>query len=78
MDCAGNGKVADLEHWHHNMFRVIWKNRALREEFIQFHLYDEGRINQAEFRFSLQPVMLQVGAYPASSYRHVPFKRVNY
>lgn len=70
--------VAQLEHWHHNMFRVVWNNRALREEFIQFHMSDRGSIDTAEFRFSLNPLMLQVGAYPASAYRHVSFERVSY
>ncbi|TVQ65084.1 MAG: serine hydrolase [Balneolaceae bacterium] len=70
--------TAVLEHWHHNMFRVLWENRALREEFIHFRISDEGRIDTAEIRFSLNPLMLQVGAYPASSYRNVPFQRVSY
>ena len=64
---------AELEHWHHNTFRIVWENRALREEFMQFHLDYEGNINELEIRFALRPMMLQVGAYPSDYYRDVTF-----
>lgn len=68
---------AELEHWHHNTFRIVWENRALREEFLQFHMDYEGNIDKIEIRFSLRPMMLQVGAYPTNYYRDVTFiKRV--
>lgn len=60
---------AALEHWHYDTYRAIWKNRALREEFMQFHLDKNGRIAALEFEFVLRPMLLQVGAYP-SNYTH--------
>ena len=67
---------ADLEHWHHNTFRIIWDNPALREDFLQFHMNLEGEIDSAEIRFTLRPMMLQVGSYPTNYYRDVMFERV--
>lgn len=59
-----------LEHWHYDTFRAIWKNRAQREEFMQFHMGKDGRPASLEFEFVLRPMLLQVGAYP-SHYTHI-------
>ncbi len=29
----GRGEVADLEHWHHDTFRVLWRDELFREVF---------------------------------------------
>tara|TARA_R100001143_G_C3360467_1_gene135159 strand:- start:8618 stop:10165 length:1548 start_codon:yes stop_codon:yes gene_type:complete len=70
--------TAELEHWHHNTFRMIWNNPAQREEFLQFHMDYEGKINRLEIRFTLRPMMLQVGAYPSNSYRDVVYEKLKY
>lgn len=60
---------ATLEHWHFDTYRAVWKNRALREEFLQFHLNKNGKVEALDFEFVLRPMLLQVGAYP-SNYTH--------
>lgn len=63
------GLEAVLEHWHYDTFRAVWKNRAQREEFMQFHLGKDGKVEALDFEFVLRPLLLQVGAYP-SNYTH--------
>lgn len=63
------GLKATLEHWHFDTFRAVWKNRAQREEFMQFHLNKNGEAAALDFEFVLRPMLLQVGAYP-SNYTH--------
>lgn len=63
------GLEATLEHWHFDTFRAVWKNRAQREEFMQFHLGKDGKVVALDFEFVLRPMLLQVGAYP-SNYTH--------
>lgn len=63
------GLEANLEHWHYDTFRAVWKNPAQREEFMQFHLGKDGKVEALDFEFSLRPLSLQVGAYP-SNYTH--------
>ncbi|MGV8815287.1 MAG: serine hydrolase [Gelidibacter sp.] len=60
---------AKLEHWHYDTFRAVWKNPAQREEFMQFHLGKDGKVESLDFEFVLRPLSLQVGAYP-SNYTH--------
>ncbi|HLW33472.1 MAG TPA: DUF3471 domain-containing protein, partial [Aequorivita sp.] len=60
---------ARLEHWHYDTFLAVWKNPAQREEFMQFHLSKDGKVEALDFEFSLRPLLLQVGAYP-SNYTH--------
>lgn len=64
------GLEAKLEHWHYDTFRAVWKNRAQREEFMQFQLGMNGKVEALNFEFVLRPKLLQVGAYP-SDYTHV-------
>ncbi len=63
-------QVADLEHWHHDTFRAVWRNRAMREEFVWFTRGQDGRYDRLHIDWNLRPELLQVGAYP-SSYRRV-------
>lgn len=63
------GLEVTLEHWHYDTFRAVWKNRAMREEFMQFHLGKDGKVEALDFEFVLRPMLLQVGAYP-SNYTH--------
>lgn len=63
------GLEAKLEHWHYDTFRAIWKNPAQREEFMQFRLGTDGKVEALDFEFVLRPLLLQVGAYP-SNYTH--------
>jgi CubicO group peptidase (beta-lactamase class C family) len=67
--------IADLEHWHLDTFRAVWRNRALREEFLWFTLGSDGAPDAFHFQWSLRPVLLQVGAYPTDYYRVVRFGR---
>ncbi len=69
--------VADLEHWHHDTFRAVWRNRAQREEFLYFSLGKDGQIEALNFEFALRPLLLQVGAYPSNYTRTVRFDRIN-
>ncbi len=62
--------VADLEHWHHDTFRAVWRNRAKREEFLWFTRGADGSMSHLHVDWALRPDVLQVGAYP-SSYRRV-------
>ncbi|MEO8934326.1 MAG: serine hydrolase [Xanthomarina sp.] len=64
------GLEAKLEHWHYDTFRAVWKNPAQREEFMQFHLGKDGKVEALDFEFVLRPQALQVGAYP-SNYTHM-------
>lgn len=66
---------ADLEHWHHNTFRINWRNPAQREEFLSFDMNLEGEIDEMTIRFTLRPMLLQVGAYPTNYYRDVIYNR---
>ena len=67
---------ADLEHWHHNTFRINWHNPAQREEFVQFNMNLEGEIDEMTIRFTLRPMLLQVGAYPTGYYRDVVYQKI--
>jgi CubicO group peptidase (beta-lactamase class C family) len=63
-------QMADLEHWHHDTFRAVWRNRAMREEFVWFTRGRDGGIAALHVDWALRPALLQVGAYP-SGYRRV-------
>jgi CubicO group peptidase (beta-lactamase class C family) len=63
------GTIADLEHWHHDTFRAVWRNRAMREEFVWFSSGPDGRVDALQIQWVLRPFLLQVGAYPTNSYR---------
>lgn len=69
-------QVADLEHWHHDTFRAIWRNRAQREEFVWFTRGPSGEIDALHIDWNLRPALLQVGAYPSSYRRAATFKRI--
>lgn len=72
-----NDLTATLEHWHFDTFRAVWKNKAMREEFMQFHLDKNGKVGSLDFEFVLRHMLLQVGAYP-SNYTHTEvFERVS-
>ncbi|MFU8811522.1 MAG: serine hydrolase [Balneolaceae bacterium] len=68
--------TATLEHWHYDTFRIVWDNPALREEFVRFHHALEGHIDSMTIRYTLRPLMLQVGAYPTNYYRDVRFQKI--
>src|SRR5699024_9155673 len=59
------GLEAKLEHWHFDTFRAVWKNPAQREEFMQFYIGKNGKVEALDFEFVLRPMLLQVGAYPS-------------
>jgi CubicO group peptidase (beta-lactamase class C family) len=67
--------VADLEHWHHDTFRAVWRNPAQREKFVWFDLDPDGAPGTLNVEFTLRPVLLQVGIYPSHYTRVVPFRR---
>lgn len=68
-------QVADLEHWHHDTFRAVWRNRAMREEFVWFTRGRDGGIDALHIDWNLRPALLQVGAYPSSYRREAVFER---
>jgi CubicO group peptidase (beta-lactamase class C family) len=61
--------TADLEHWHHDTFRAVWRNRSMREEFVWFTTGPDGAVDALQIQWSLRPVLLQVGAYPTDYFR---------
>ncbi len=67
--------IADLEHWHYNTYRAVWRNPAQREEFLHFAIGQSGLVESLNYQFTLRPVLLQVGAYPTNYYRVVSFKK---
>lgn len=69
------GMLAELEHWHYDTHRAIWKNRAMREEFVQFYLNANAEVEGIEIEFVLRPQLLQVGAYPSNYTRKVRFEK---
>ncbi|NLB57661.1 MAG: DUF3471 domain-containing protein, partial [Gammaproteobacteria bacterium] len=70
-------QVAVLKHWHQDIFRAVWRNRAMREEFVWFTRGREGGIDRLHIDWNLRPAMLQVGAYPSSYRRVATFERVD-
>jgi CubicO group peptidase (beta-lactamase class C family) len=68
--------IADLQHWHHDTFRVVWRNRAMREEWVWFTLGRDGAVDALHMQWTLRPQLLQVGAYPTDYYRVAPMMRV--
>ncbi len=67
--------IADLEHWHHDTYRAVWRNPAQREEFVWFTRDADGSANTMNVEFTLRPVLLQVGTYPSYYTRVVQFRR---
>jgi CubicO group peptidase (beta-lactamase class C family) len=68
--------IADLEHWHHDTFRVVWRNRAMREEWAWFTLGRDGAVGALHMQWTLRPQLLQVGAYPTDYYRIATMEKV--
>ncbi len=66
----------ELEHWHHNTFRIHWENPGQREDFVKFDMNLEGEINEMTLRFTLRPMVLQVGSYPTNYYRDVVYTKM--
>src|SRR5690606_17113462 len=69
-------QVADLEHWHHDTFRAVWRNRAMGEEFVWFTRGRDGALDRLHIDWNLRPDVLQVGAYPSSYRRVATFERL--
>jgi len=69
--------VADLEHWHYDTYRAVWRNPAQREKFIWFDMDKTGETAVLNIEFNLRPELLQVGAYPSNYTRTVRFKKEN-
>jgi hypothetical protein len=67
--------VADLEHWHHDVFRAAWRNPATREKFVYFTRGPDGRFARMHVEWSLRHDYLPVGIYPAGYTRTTVFER---
>lgn len=67
--------VADLEHWHYDTFRASWRNPAMREKFVWFDLDQDGKVRQLNVKFTLRPLMIEAGLYPADYTRVVEYKK---
>ena len=67
---------ADLEHWHHDTFRAVWRNPAMREEFVRFTTGWDGAVDALHIEWALRPRLLQVGAYPSNYTREARLQRV--
>ena len=44
----GTGFVGDLEHWHHDTFRIEWRDASMGGTFITFDLDATGAVSRAE------------------------------
>jgi hypothetical protein len=69
--------IADLEHWHHDTYRAVWRNRAQREKFVHFTRGRDGGAEAMHVTFYLRHDYLPVGIYPAYYQRTVTFERVD-
>jgi CubicO group peptidase (beta-lactamase class C family) len=67
--------TADLEHWEGDRFRAVWRNRSMREEFVDFEIGSGRTAAAMTVEWSLRPLLLQVGAYPTDYFRRVRFER---
>lgn len=69
--------IADLEHWHYDTYRAVWRNPAQREKFVWFDQDKTGKVHAINVEFNLRPDLLQVGAYPSDYTRVVRFIKEN-
>ena len=69
--------LLDLEHWHHDTWLARYHNRAQREKFVFFSADAKGDVGALNIRFTLRPVMTQVGLFPTNYYRDVRFMPVD-
>jgi len=69
-------QVMDLEHWHHDTFRGVWRNPAQREKFVWFSRGADGSMDRLHVHWTLRPDLLQVGIYPSGYTREAVFERV--
>ncbi len=66
-------QMASLEHWHSDTFRAHWHNPAQREKFVWFTLGRDGQPAELHVQFTLRPLLLEEGVYPADYTRVVRF-----
>lgn len=71
-----DSQVADLEHWHHDTWRAIWRNPGQREKFIHFTRDRDGEVGELHVTWTLRPDLLQVGIYPSGYQRTVRYQPV--
>jgi hypothetical protein len=69
--------VANLEHWHHDTFRAVWRNPALGEKFVYFTAGPHGEIDRLHVEWSLRHDFLPVGIYPSQYTRTTVFERTD-
>lgn len=69
--------LLDLEHWHYDTWLASYRNRAQREKFVYFSRAADGGVEALNVRFTLRPVMTQVGLFPTNYYRDVRFTPVD-
>ncbi len=68
--------IADLEHWHYDTYRAVWRNPAQREKFVWFDLDKIGDVAYLNIEFNLRPNLIQIGAYPSDYTRVVRYRKV--
>jgi hypothetical protein len=68
-------QVLTLDHWHFDTFRGEWRNPAQREKFVWFSRGQNGEVDALHVHWTLRPILLQVGLYPANYVRVVTFQR---
>lgn len=64
-----------LEHWHHDTFKARWRNPAQREKFVWFQMGEDGLPAELNVRFTLRPLALEEGIYPADYTRTVRYSK---
>lgn len=68
-------QILNLEHWHYDTFRASWINPAKGQKFVYFTLGDDGNVEHLNVTWTLRPLVLQVGIYPANYTRTTAFVR---
>lgn len=70
-----DSQILKLEHWHYDTFRAAWINPAKREKIIYFTLGPDGNPELLNVTWTLRPLVLQEGIYPANYTRLTRFVR---
>lgn len=70
-----DSQMLRLEHWHQDTFKGYWTNSAQREKFVWFVMGEDGKPDMLKVRFTLRPLALEEGIYPAEYTRTVDYRK---
>jgi hypothetical protein len=58
----GPSFVGDLDHWHFDTYRIIWRDRSLGRDFVTFRLDPHGEPSEAVFGLESETVYSKSGS----------------